>query len=160
MANKNQAPAVSATDLAKELARLLRGEIDFRDFPWLPPEERRALGALGLSMLKAGKAETARAAFGVLIDLEPEEPVHYLMYAHAAALLEKTEEAFEHFGRSIALSIEEDRYRDVAAESFLGRGELLLRLGRLVEARADLADACSRIDDAARKKCIEAYLAS
>ena len=73
-------------DVAKELARLIRGEIDFRDFPWLTPQERRALGALGMAMLKAAKPEIARAAFGVLIDLEPEQPVHYLMYGPMAAL--------------------------------------------------------------------------
>lgn len=147
-------------DVAKELARLIRGEIDFRDFPWLTPQERRALGALGMAMLKAAKPEIARAAFGVLIDLEPEQPVHYLMYGHSAALAEKTQEAFEYFGKTIGLTAKETAARDVASEAFLARGELLLRLGRTVEARADLAAACSRIDDPVRRRSIEAFLAS
>lgn len=147
-------------DVAKELARLIRGEIDFRDFPWLTPQERRALGALGMAMLKAAKPEIARAAFGVLIDLEPEQPVHYLMYGHSASLAEKNQEAFEYFGKTIGLTAKDTAARDVAAEAFLARGELLLRLGRTVEARADLADACSRIDDPVRRRSIEAFLAS
>jgi tetratricopeptide (TPR) repeat protein len=150
----------SPRDVARELARLIRGEIDFRDFPWLAPQERRALGSLGMAMLKSAKAEIARAAFGVLIDLEPEQAVHYLMYGHSAALAGKIEEAFEYFGKAIQLSTQDPDAKDVAAESFLARGELLLRIGRTVEARADLADACSRVADPARKRSIEAYLAS
>lgn len=148
------------TDVARELARLIRGEIDFREFPWLSSKERRALGALGMAMIKAAKPDVARAAFGVLIDLEPEQPVHYLMFGHASALADKVADAFEYFGKTIALTAKETRAREVAAEAFLARGELLLRVGRVVEARADLADACSRIDDPVRRRSIEVYLAS
>ena len=147
-------------EVAKELARLIRGEIDFRDFPWLSPQERRALGALGMAMLKSSKHDLAKAAFGVLIDLEPEASVHYLMYGHSAALGDHVAEAFEYFGKSIKLSASDETNQDVAAEAFLARGELLLRLGRTVEARADLADACTRVKDAARRRAIEAYLAA
>jgi Flp pilus assembly protein TadD len=147
-------------EVARELARLIRGEIDFRDFPWLSPQERRALGAMGIAMLRGARAELARAAFGVLIDLEPEVPTHHLLYGHAAALATRVEEAFEYFGRAIKLSYGDVERQDVAAEAFLARGELLLRLGRTVEARADLADAASRIKDPARRRSIEAYLAS
>lgn len=150
----------SPREVAHELARLIRGEIDFRDFPWLSPHERRALGALGLAMLKSARAEPARAAFGVLIDLEPEVAVHYLMYAHSAALANAIEDAFEYFGKAIQLAVADETVQDVAAEAFLGRGELLLRLGRTVEARADLADACDRVKDKARRRSIEAYLAA
>lgn len=150
----------TSTDLASELAKLLKGEIDFRDFPWLSAPERRALGRIGMAMLDSGKSKAAQAAFGVLIDLEPEQPAHYLMYAHAAALAEDLPEAFEYFGKSIEIAVRTQDFHDVAAEAFLGRGELLLRIGRTVEARADLADAATRIDDEARKKSIEAYLAS
>lgn len=147
-------------DVAKELARLIRGEIDFRDFPWLNPTERRALGQLGMAMLNAAKSDIARAAFGVLIDLEPEQAVHYLMYGHSSALADQNLEAFEYFGKAIALSARDTKAREVAAEAFLARGELLLRLGRTVEARADLADACTRIEDPLRRRSIEAYLAA
>ncbi len=147
-------------DVARELSRLIRGEIDFRDFPWLTPHERRALGALGMAMLKASKPEIAKAAFGVLIDLEPEQAVHYLMYGHAAAMRDLVPEAFEYFGRAIHLAAADRDQDDVAAEAFLARGELLLRLGRTVEARADLADACGRVGDPARRRSIESYLAS
>ena len=147
-------------EVANELARLIRGEIEFRDFPWLSPQERRALGALGMAMLKAARPEPAKAAFGVLIDLEPEMAVHYLMYGHSAALAECVEEAFDYFGKSIRLAAADQDHQDVAAEAFLARGELLLRIGRTVEARADLADACTRVKDPARRRSIEAYLAS
>ena len=150
----------SPREVAQELARLIRGEIDFRDFPWLSPQERRALGALGMAMLKSSKADLAKAAFGVLIDLEPEAPVHHLMYGHSAALADDVEEAFEYFGRAIRLAAADENTQDVAAEAFLARGELLLRLGRTIEARADLADACGRVKDQARRKAIEAYLAA
>jgi hypothetical protein len=156
----DRTPMDHPRDVARELARLIRGEIDFRDFPWLSAQERRALGALGMTMLKAAKPAIARAAFGVLIDLEPEEAVHYLMYGHAAALADDMGEAFEYFGKSISLTAKDPEAREIAAESFLARGELLLRLGRTVEARADLADACTRIEDPARRRSIEAYLAS
>ena len=143
-----QAQAMSqSNDVAAELARLLRGGIDFREFPWLSPSERRALGRLGMAMLDAGKAQAAQAAFGVLIDLEPEHPAHYLMFAHAAALADDLAEAFEMFSKTIELSAAEASFHDVAAEAFLGRGEILLRVGRTVEARADLADAATRIED-------------
>jgi tetratricopeptide (TPR) repeat protein len=149
----------SSSNLAQELARLIRGEIDFRDFPWLASEERRALGALGMAMLKSAKADAARAAFGVLIDLEPDEPVHHLMYAHACSLADIIDEAFRYFGKTISLALQNEAALDVAAEAFLGRGELLLKLGRTVEARADLADAATRLDDPVRIRAIEAYLA-
>jgi tetratricopeptide (TPR) repeat protein len=150
----------SPTDLASELAKLLKGEIDFRDFPWLSPQERRTLGRIGMAMLDSGKPKGAQAAFGVLIDLEPEQPAHYLMYAHSASLAEDLPEAFDYFGKSIEIALRVQDFHDVAAEAFLGRGELLLRIGRTVEARADLADAATRLKDDARKKSIEAYLAS
>lgn len=151
--------AERSTDLARELARLIRGEIDFRDFPWLSEAERRALGQLGMAMLKAAKPDAARAAFGVLIDLEPDEPVHHLMYAHACAYADDVAGAFEHFGKAISLALQGDDVMEVAAEAFLGRGELLLRLGRTVEARADLADAATRSEDPDRIRAIQAYLA-
>jgi tetratricopeptide (TPR) repeat protein len=152
--------ASSPRDVARDLTRLIKGEIEVRDFPWLTDQERRALGALGMSMLKAAKPEVARAAFGVLIDLEPDIAVHYLMYGHASALGDKVEVAFEHFGRAIKLSARDDRNQEVASEAFLARGELLLRLGRMVEARADLADALTRMADPIRKRSIEAFLAA
>ncbi len=39
--------ASTPRDVARDLARLIRGEIEVRDFPWLSDKERRALGALG-----------------------------------------------------------------------------------------------------------------
>ena len=147
-------------DVARELAKLIRGDIDVRDFPWLTESERRALGALGMSMLKAGKADVARAAFGVLIDLEPDVAVHHLMTGHAAALADDVQSAFESFGKAIRLAAQDERNQEVASEAFLARGDLLLRLNRVVEARADLADAATRMTDPVRKKSLEAFLAS
>lgn len=147
-------------DVAQQLARLIRGEIDVRDFPWLSEQERRALGALGMSMLKSGKPDVAKAAFGVLIDLEPEAAVHHLMLGHAAALGDEVHEAFQAFCRAIALAAQDERNKEVASEAFLARGDLLLRLGRIVEARADLADAATRMSDPVRRRSIEAFLAS
>jgi hypothetical protein len=152
--------AARPRDVAKDLARLIRGEIDVRDFPWLSNEERRALGALGMSMLKGGKADVARAAFGVLVDLEPDNPVHHLMFGHAVALAEEVQDAFNSFGRAIQLAAQDESHQEVASEAFLARGDLLLRLGRTVEARADLADAATRMTDPARRKSIEAFLSS
>jgi len=86
--------------------------------------------------------------------------VHYLMYGHSAALADHVEEAFENFTKSIALAARDKSNQDVAAEAFLARGELLLRLGRTVEARADLGEACNRVADPVRRRSIEAYLAS
>ena len=146
--------------MARELARLIRGEIEPRDFPWLSEKERRALGALGMSMLKSGKPDVAQAAFGVLIDLEPDAAVHHLMFGHAAALAEEVREAFLSFGRAIEIAAQEKRQAEVASEAFLARGDLLLRLGRMVEARADLADAAQRMSDPNRKRSIEAFLAT
>lgn len=147
-------------DVALQLARLIRGEIEVRDFPWLSDQERRALGALGMSMLRSGKADVAQAAFGVLIDLEPEAAVHHLMFGHASALAEEVQTAFKSFGQAISLSALDERNAEVASEAFLARGDLLLRLGRTVEARADLADAAVRMADPVRKRSIEAFLAS
>lgn len=147
-------------DVARDLARLIRGEIDVRDFPWLSDSERRALGALGMSMLKAGKGDVAGAAFGVLVDLEPDVAIHHLMVGHAAALTDDVPNAFECFGQAIRLAAQDEDNYEVAAEAFLARGDLLLRLGRLVEARADLADAAIRMADPMRKKSLETFLAS
>jgi Tfp pilus assembly protein PilF len=155
-------PAFQAEDpdVAENLARLIRGDIDVRDFPWLSDRERRALATLGISTLRAGKYSVAKAAFRVLIDLEPEVPAHYLMHGHAATLMGDTGAAFHSFTRAIRFAMRDDGAREVAAEAFLARGDLLLKTGRMVEARADFADALHRIDDPARRKTIEAYLAS
>ncbi|MCB9655690.1 MAG: hypothetical protein H6729_16320 [Deltaproteobacteria bacterium] len=152
--------ANTPSQVARELSRLIAGEIEVRDFPWLSNYERRALGALGMSMLKAGKFEVAMAAFRVLIDLEPDIAVHHLMSGHSAVLADDVPGAFSHFGRAIALSSQDERNRDVAAEAFLARGDLLLRIGRTVEARADLADALVRLTDPVRRRSIEVFLAS
>lgn len=146
--------------VAVELAKLIRGEFQVRDFPWLDVSERKALGAFGMSMLEAAKAKEAKAAFSVLADLEPEQAVHHLMIGHASALEDEVQEAFEAFGKAIHLSAADERNREVASEAFLARGDLLLRLGRVVEARADLADAANRMSDPARRRSIEAFLAS
>ena len=147
-------------EVARELARLIRGEIDVREFPWLTANERRGLGALGMSMLRGGRAAVAKAAFGVLTDLEPENPVHRLMWGHAAALNDEVQDAYRAFTRSIRLAANDERHDEVASEAFLARGDLLLRLGRMIEARADLADAARRMVDPIRRKSIEAFLAA
>lgn len=152
--------AARPRDVARDLARLIRGEIEVRDFPWLTEQERRSLGALGMSMLKSGKPEVARAAFGVLIDLEPDVAVHHLMQGHAAALTDEVQAAFLAFGRAIELAAADERNAEVASEAFLARGDLLLRLGRTVEARADLADAAARMTDPVRRKSLEAFLST
>jgi CubicO group peptidase (beta-lactamase class C family) len=152
--------ASTPRDVARDLARLIRGEIEVRDFPWLSDKERRALGALGMSMLRTGKAALAKAAFGVLIDLEPDSAVHHLMFGHASALGDEVQNAFRSFGRAISLVAMDERNREVASEAFLARGDLLLRLGRTVEARADLADAATRMSDPARRRSIEVFLAA
>lgn len=152
--------AARPRDVARDLARLIRGDIEVRDFPWLSEKERRALGALGMSTLRSGKAGVAKAAFGVLIDLEPDVAVHHLMFGHAAALGDEVQAAFRSFGKAISLTAADTRNREVASEAFLARGDLLLRLGRTVEARADLADAATRMSDPVRKRSIEAFLAS
>ena len=151
---------VRPRQVAQDLARLIRGEIDVRDFPWLTDHERRSLGALGMSMLRSGRADVAKAAFGVLIDLEPDNPVHRLMWGHAAALADEVQDAFRAFTESIRLGAGDDTNNEVASEAFLARGDLLLRLGRTVEARADLADAATRMADPMRRKSIEAFLAA
>jgi len=152
--------AARPRDVARDLARLIRGDIEVRDFPWLSEKERRALGALGMSTLKSGKPDVAKAAFGVLIDLEPDVAVHHLMFGHASALADEVQAAFRSFGRAITLAAADARNREVASEAFLARGDLLLRLGRTVEARADLADAATRMSDPVRRRSIEAFLAS
>ncbi len=152
--------SVRPREVAQNLARLIRGEIEVRDFPWLTEPERRGLGALGMSMLRSGKAPLAKAAFGVLVDIEPENPVYRLMWGHAAALNEEVQDAYRAFTRSIRLAGHDDRRNEVACEAFLARGDLLLRLGRMVEARADLADAANRMADPVRRKSIEAFLAT
>ncbi len=152
--------ASTPRDVARDLARLIRGEIEVRDFPWLSDKERRALGALGMSMLRSGKAGVAKAAFGVLIDLEPDAAVHHLMFGHASALSDEVQLAFRSFGKAISLAAADERNREVASEAFLARGDLLLRLGRTVEARADMADAATRMKDPGRRRSIEAFLAA
>ncbi|MEL7369943.1 MAG: hypothetical protein AAFN74_13575 [Myxococcota bacterium] len=146
--------------VARDLARLIRGEIDVRDFPWLSPQERRGLGALGMSMMRSGRGNVAKAAFGVLIDLEPNNPVHRLMWGHSAALADEVQDAYRAFTKAIWLSAMDEDRNEVASEAFLARGDLLLRLGRTIEARADLADAANRMSDTVRRKSIEAFLAA
>lgn len=151
---------VRPREVARDLARLIRGEIDVRDFPWLTSRERKGLGALGMSMLRSGRPSVAKAAFGVLVDLEPENPVHRLMWGHAAALADEVQDAFRAFTKAIRLAASDEGHNEVASEAFLARGDLLLRLGRTVEARADLADAATRMTDPARRKSIETFLAA
>ena len=147
-------------EVARDLARLIRGEIDVRDFPWLTTQERQGLGALGLSMMRGGRPAVAKAAFGVLIDLEPDNPVHRLMWGHAAALTDEVQDAFRAFTKAIQLAASDERHYEAASEAFLARGDLLLRLGRTVEARADLADAANRMKDPVRRRSIEVFLAA
>lgn len=145
---------------AVQLGRLIRGEIEPREFPWLEPEERKALASLALARMKAGKAREARAAFRVLVDLDPDQAVYHLMLGQAAALEEDVAAAFESFGQAIYLSTPHQRLKKIAAEAFLARGDLLLRLERIVEAKADLADAAQRMDNPVRRRSIEAFLAT
>jgi tetratricopeptide (TPR) repeat protein len=147
-------------DLVGQLERLLAGEMEVRDFPWLDEDERRDFGAKALAMLQAGQGEAAMGAFAVLIDLEPDVAVHYLMYGHAASLMDQNADAFQSLTCAIQLAADDPENADVAAEAFLARGDLLLRLGRTVEARADLADASSRMDDPVRRKALETFLAT
>lgn len=149
-----------ARELAVDLARMLRGELSPDDFPWLSRQERQALGALGLSQLRAGRAPVAQAVFGLLAEFEPKNPTHHLMLGHAAAQAEQVKAAYQAFGRAIRRSAADQARYAVAAEAFLARGDLLLRLGRTVEARADLADAAVRLEDPARRRTLETFLAS
>ena len=74
---------------------------------------------------------------------------------------EPGERPFLHPGRAASIvAAQDERNQEVASEAFLARGDLLLRLNRVVEARADLADAATRMTDPVRKKSLEAFLAS
>lgn len=152
--------ARTETSLRAAIDRLLRGEITVRDFPWLNEDEKRAVGAFGMSLLEAGQAESARRVFEILVDLEPDVAVHPLMIGHAYLLEMRYPDAFRAFGQAITLSAGDADNQEVASEALLARGDLLLRIGRVVEARADLADAATRMAPGPRRRSLEVFLAA
>lgn len=149
-----------AQELAAELARLITGERPLQGFPWLSSNEQLAVAALGKSALQGGRAEVAQAAYAVLTWLSPEEPLNHLMLGHAKAHLHDLSGAYVAFGQAIQVALRAPAETPVAGEALLARGDLLLRLGRRVEARADLADALLRIADPSRSQRLSAFLAS
>lgn len=147
------------SEFAKQLAAMIRGETPVTAGAFIAKDERRQLGRVGMQALEDKRADVAKAAFGVLIDVEPGEAAHHLMHAHACVLSNEPRDAYAAFSKAMTLAQAPGADRSVAGEAWLGRGELLLRLDCLLDARADLCEAYALITDPARKQSLGSFLA-
>jgi hypothetical protein len=148
--------------IAPRLARWMRGEVEPHEASLLATlmdgPRRREMGRLGMTAINEGRGGDAKAAFGLLTQIEPDIPVHRLMYAHACLIEDAPREAYVAFSESIALADPDGPHRGVAAEAWLGRADLMFRLGRVLDARADLCEALALAVDPVRRQALADHL--
>ena len=103
----------------------------------------KRLGARAFAHLKNKTAALARPMFSLLVELDPEAPMHHLMEAHAYVQQDSVREAAKSFTLAIDLATSGDTQPDIASEAFLGRGDLLWRVEQTGTAKVDLSEAAS-----------------
>ncbi|MCK9527778.1 MAG: tetratricopeptide repeat protein [Syntrophales bacterium] len=141
------------------------------------PDDTALLDTLGSACLKSGRAERALAIFSRLVEMDPEAPVYHMNRACAAVAAGQYDEAESSCAAAFALEPEDGRlfygrlamsYKDTEqygrAEKaqnralelcpgnplyHCGLGEIMLKQGKIDEARGAFEDAC-RADPASR----------
>lgn len=112
-------------------ARLIRGEITLGELVGLSPSALYAIANLGYQLLTSGKLEQALTIYQGLVAVSPYDSVFHCHLAATLYALGQHDEALFEYSQAL-------NFNKANADALAGRGELLLRAGRVVEAVEDL----------------------
>lgn len=112
-------------------ARLIRGEITLGELVGLSPSALYAIANLGYQLLTSGKLEQALTIYQGLVAVSPYDSVFHCHLAATLYALGQHDEALFEYSQAL-------NFNKANADALAGRGELLLRMGKVVEAVEDL----------------------
>jgi tetratricopeptide (TPR) repeat protein len=115
-------------------AKVLNGEMTFREFFAVSGPEMLQSAMLGFHMYEAGKYADAEAIFEGLAALDPNESYYQTALGAVFLAQEEFEKALTAFDQAIKINS-----KDNAA--FVNRGEVHLRMGKVLEAAQDFQSA-------------------
>ncbi|MFP2929172.1 tetratricopeptide repeat protein [Pyxidicoccus sp. 3LG] len=140
MSSKPQTPSKPKPELevpqeATEL--LVRGEISLGQFLGLPRKKLYEYATVGHQMLQAGRTQQALKIFEGLVAASPKDSVFHTQLGATLMTLERVDEAFESYDTAL-------RYNNGNVDALVGRGEILLKRGKVPEGLKDLGRAIER----------------
>jgi tetratricopeptide (TPR) repeat protein len=112
-------------------ARLIRGEITLGELVGLSPSALYAIANLGYQLLTSGKLEQALTIYQGLVAVSPYDSVFHCHLAATLYALGQHDEALFEYSQAL-------NFNKANADALAGRGELYLRMGKVVEAVEDL----------------------
>lgn len=137
-------------EVPKELAeKLIRGEITLGEFLGFSRSSLYEIAQLGYQMLTTGKLESALAIYRGLVQASPYDSVFHCHLGATLYAMGEHEEAVEEYSKAI-------QYNKANADALAGRGELYLRMNKVVEGLADLKAAIEADPEGKRASTLRA----
>jgi len=132
---KTQDPAGAQGSLTPErIARWVKGEITLAELNQVSGPEMLEMAIYGFTMYENGRYEDARTIFEALCALDPRESYYRTALGAVLLAMEDLEQADKLFTEAIQLNVKE-------IASYVNRGEVYLRQGKIREAAQDFKKA-------------------
>ncbi|MBX5482224.1 MAG: tetratricopeptide repeat protein [Myxococcaceae bacterium] len=114
----------------ERVEKWLRGEITLQELNAISGPEMLEMAVIGFSMYEQGRYEEAKVIFQGLCTLDPKEGYYRTALGAVFLAQEDLDNALNMFNAAIALN-------DKEIASFVNRGEVYLRQGKIIEAAHD-----------------------
>lgn len=118
----------------ERVEKWLRGEITLQELNAISGPEMLEMAVIGFSMYEQGRYEEAKVIFQGLCTLDPREGYYRTALGAVYLAQEDLDNALNLFNAAIALN-------DKEIASFVNRGEVYLRQGKIIEAAHDFKKA-------------------
>ncbi len=129
--------------------RLINGEMTIGEFVGLSGQTLYAIANVGHQMLQTGKLDTAMDIFKGLVAASPYDSVFHTQLATVYAAKEEFEDAIASYSQALQLN-------KANVDALAGRGEMFLRLEKIIEALPDLKSAIEADPEARRPSSVRA----
>jgi tetratricopeptide (TPR) repeat protein len=114
----------------ERVAKWIRGEISLQELTAVSGAEMMEMAVIGFSLYEQGRYDKARVIFEALAELDPKEGY----YRTALGAIYLAEEELEPAEKMFTLAI---KLNDQEIASYVNRGEVYLRQGKILEAAHD-----------------------
>ena len=145
-----QNPTTTTPKFPRDLSeRLLRGELTLADVFGLDQQALYEIAAIGYDFLISGKLTEAKRVYEGLVAADPYDSVFHCHLAATHHKLGDLEDAFRHYERSLELN-------RANGDALVGRGEIHLMRGELLQGLSDLKCAVTLDTDLKRSSSVRA----
>lgn len=148
MSRKPVSPKAAPKDAPKDAPSLeeglIRGEVTLGQFLGLSNDRLYKYAATGHQMLQAGRVKVALQIFEGLVAAAPHDTVFRAQLGAAYMTVDRVDDAFAAYDQAL-------RFNSTNVDALVGRGEILLRRGKVPEGLKDLGRAIE-YDPALRRR--------